>query len=86
VSPDFADLNPIQRGLRVLDCLAPGVDLVYLTPDELRHPEMNYLRCAILEEGEAMVDGGAFAEARREYEAKKASGAIAFRGQVVEFR
>lgn len=85
VSGDFAGLNPIQRGLRVLDCLGPGLEFVCLTPAELIAPEGSYLRCAILEEGQPLVDHGAFAAASSRYQAEKAAGRIRFRGPLVEF-
>lgn len=85
LSTEFEGLNPVERGLKVIDCVAPGVDLVCLTPNELLHPRLSYLRCAVLEEGTAMLDGGAFARARAAYEAEKAAGRIRFRGSVVEF-
>lgn len=85
VSTDFAGLNPLQRGVRVLECMRPGVEFVCLTPDELLHPDLSYLRCAVLEEGKALVDRGAFAAAQSGYQARKAEGTIRFRGALVEF-
>ncbi len=85
VSADFEGLNPIQRGLRVVDCLGPGLELVCLTPAELAAPEGSYLRCAILEEGRPLLDRGAFATALKRYQAEKAAGRIRFRGPLVEF-
>jgi hypothetical protein len=43
------------------------------------------LRCAVLEEGTAVLDRGAFARARAAYVARKEAGRIRFRGRVVEF-
>lgn len=86
VSDHFTGLNPIQRGLRVVDCMQPGIEFACLTREELLHTELSYLRCAILEEGQPLVDHGAFATARSAYETAKASGAIRFRGRLVEFR
>lgn len=85
VSPDFQGLNPLERGLRVVDCLLPGIELVYLTPSELLEPTLSYLRCAILEEGVPVVDRGAYARARAHYAAQKAAGRIRYHGAVVEF-
>lgn len=87
ISGDFRGLDPLERGRRV-DCrlsYVPGLDFVHLTPEELREPRHSYLRCAILEEGRAVVDRGVFAEAKRVYEELKAAGKIVFRGPVVEF-
>lgn len=52
----------------------------------LRRPELSYLRCAVLEEGVALLDRGAYAAARASYEALKAQGRIRFGGALVEFR
>lgn len=32
VSTDFAGLNPLQRGVRVLECMRPSVEFVCFTP------------------------------------------------------
>lgn len=85
ISHHFDGLNPLERALRLVDCLAPGVEFVYLTPAELENPVLSYLRCAILEEGMPIVDRGAFASARARYENEKAAGRIRFRGALVEF-
>ncbi|MFQ6045194.1 MAG: nucleotidyltransferase domain-containing protein [Gemmatimonadales bacterium] len=85
VSRDFAGLNPLQRGLRIVDCRLPGIEPIPLTPDELLRPEVNYLRCAVLEEGVPLIDSGAFARAKARYEQEKAAGRIRFRGAYVEF-
>jgi len=85
VSSEFEGLNPLERGLRVVDCVMPGVEFVHLTPTELLQPRLSYLRCAILEEGVALVDEGAFSTARAQYESLKAEGRIRFRGALVEF-
>lgn len=85
ISEDFEGLNPIERGLHILDCVAPGVELVRLTPSELYEPEYSYLRCAILEEGRPLVDRGAWARARDRYKVQKDAGRIRFHGEYVEF-
>jgi len=85
VSGDFGGHNPIERALRILDCMGPSLEFVCLTPDELAAPEGSYLRCAILEEGQAVADRGAFAAARRRYQDEKAAGRIRFHGALVEF-
>lgn len=85
VSAEFEGLNPLQRGLRVLDCMIPGAELVCLTPTELLEPRLSYLRCAVLEEGVPLYDRGPYREARERYLAEKAAGHIRFRGKLVEF-
>lgn len=85
ISEDFHGLNPVQRGLRVVDCVAPGLEFACLTPQELLQLDLSYLRCAILEEGQPLLDRGAFARARAAYQARKAAGTIRFRGPLVEF-
>ncbi len=85
MSADFRGLNPIERALRLLDCMGPGLEFVCLTPAELAAPEGSYLRCAILEEGQPLADRGAFAAARRRYEDEKTAGRIRFQGALVEF-
>jgi len=85
VSPDFEGRNPLERAEPVLHCPPPGVELVHLAPSELRTPDFSYLRCAILEEGVPVHDRGAFGEARRRYEARKAAGEIVFREGRVSF-
>ncbi len=86
VSADFEGLNPIERSLRVLDCVVPRAELVCLTPAELLEPRLSYLRCGVLEEGVPISDRGAFREARTHYLAEKAAGRIRFRGALVEFQ
>lgn len=86
VSSDFGGMNPLERGLRTVDCRRGAVELVHLTPGELEAPDYSYLRCAILEEGGAIVDSGVFAAARRRYEERKERGEIEFRGDGVRFR
>lgn len=86
VSGDFEGLNPLQRGLHVVDCVLPGIEFLCLTPSELLRPEPSYVRCAVLEEGVPIVDRGPYARAKARYEAEKAAGRIRFRGPMVEFR
>lgn len=83
--PDFEGRNPLERAEPVLDCPPPGVELIHLTTSELASPDFSYLRCALLEEGRPLHDRGAFARARRRYEARKAAGEIVFRDGVVHF-
>lgn len=85
VSEDFEDRNPLERGLAVLECAVPGIELVHLAPAELMEPDFSYLRCAILEEGVTLQDGGAFRRARARYEARKEAGEIVFTGDGVSF-
>lgn len=85
VSEDFVGLDPVERGLTVVDCRAPGLELVHLTPGELMEPDFSYLRCAILEEGRALADRGAFDRAREQYEERKAAGEIVVTDGGVEF-
>lgn len=85
ISSEFEDLNPLERGRRILDCFAPRVEFVTLAPSELLDPRLSYLRCAVLEEGTPLVDTGVFARAKLQYEQAKAEGRIRFRGAYVEF-
>lgn len=85
LSGDFEGRDPIERAEPALQCPPPGVELIHLTPGELREPDMSYLRCAILEEGRPLHDRGAFAEARRRYQARKAAGEIVFEDGGVHF-
>lgn len=85
VASDFEGRDPLERAERVLDCPPPGVELIHLTPSELEEPDFSYLRCALLEEGRPLHDRGAFARARRRYEARKAGGEIVFGDGVVHF-
>jgi predicted nucleotidyltransferase len=85
ISHDFDGLNPLERALLLIDCLAPGIEFVHLTPTELENPVLSYLRCAILEEGVPLVDRGAFESARARYENEKAAGRIRFEGALVKF-
>ena len=78
VSSDFENLNPIERGTLVLDCIQPHVELVYFTVRELLLPTLSYLRCAVLEEGVPIVDNGAYREARAHYEAEKQAQLVCF--------
>lgn len=86
VSADFEGLNPLERGLAVVDCRPPSAELVHLTPDELHEPDFSYLRAAILEEGVPLHDRGAFRRARIRYEERKEAGEIRFDGESVHFR
>jgi predicted nucleotidyltransferase len=85
VSAAFEGLDPLRRGLLIERCMRPRVELVCLTPAELLRPDGSYLRCAILEEGTALLDRGAFARARTAYLARKGAGRIRFKGREVEF-
>jgi len=85
VSPDHEGRNPLERAEPVLDCPPPGVQVVHLTASELLAPDFSYLRCAILEEGVPIHDRGAFGEARRRYEERKAAGEIVFGDGRVRF-
>lgn len=85
VSADFRGLDPLARGLVTVDCRLPMIDLVHLTPEELLHPEGSYLRCAILEDGRAILDEGAFRQAQERFEERKAAGEIVFRDEFVAF-
>lgn len=85
VSPNFENLNPIERGMSVIDCIVPHVEFVYFTGSELLDPAPSYLRCAVLEEGVAIVDTGVFQQAQERYEAEKRAGRIRFNGDIVEF-
>lgn len=85
VSAAFEGHSPFRRGLLIEPCLRPRVELVCLTPGELLRPDGSYLRCAILEEGTALLDRGAFARARMAYQARKDAGRIRFKGREVEF-
>lgn len=83
VSADFEGLNPLERGLEVLECRPARAELVHLTPGELLDPGLSYLRCALLEEGIALHDGGAFRRGRRRWEERKAAGEVRFDGSGV---
>lgn len=85
VSEAFEGASPLDRGLRIEDCQAAGLDFVCLAPSELLQPEGSYLRCAVLEEGISVFDQGAYARARERYEREKAAGRIRFQGSIVEF-
>lgn len=85
VSSDFEGLDPLERGLAVMDCRPPAAELVHLTPAELLEPDLSYLRAAILEEGVALHDRGAFRRAKRRYDERKATGEIRFDGESVRF-
>lgn len=84
ISADFERLDPLARGQLTVDCRLPLVDLVHLTPQEIMEPGRSYLRCAILEHGETVLDRGAFARARERYQRRKADGEITFHGAVIE--
>lgn len=86
VSSDFEGRDPLERGLAVMDCRPPAAELVHLTPAELLEPDLSYLRAAILEEGVALLDRGAFRRAKRRYDERKATGEIRFDGESVRFR
>lgn len=86
VSSDFEGLDPLERGLAVLECRPPAAELVHLTPEELLEPDGSYLRAALLEEGVPLHDEGAFRRARRRYEERKTAGEIRFDGRSVHFR
>lgn len=84
ISSDFHDLDPLARARLTVDCRLPLVDLVHLTPEELLEPDSSYLRCAILEEGRAIVDAGIFTRARDCYAQRKSTGEISFQCGLVD--
>lgn len=85
ISSDFQGRDPLERGLMTVDCRRGGVEFVHLTPGELATPDFSYLRCAILEEGRALRDWGAFERARRRYRERQAAGEIEFGDGRVRF-
>lgn len=86
VSSDFAGLDPLERGLAIVDCRPSTAELVHLTPGELLEPDGSYLRAALLEEGVPLHDEGTLRRARRRYEERKSAGEIRFDGGSVRFR
>lgn len=86
VSTDFQGLNPLERGLKVLDCRPVRAELIHLTPAELLEPGLSYLRCSVLEEGVPLHDGGAFRRARRRWEERKSAGEVRLDGAGVRIK